>query len=331
MFNFSFPPLARCILFVSLVLGQFSQFVQLSQAAPTGRTLETGSITIAGEKRRTFHLHDGVPPDDGPVILLLVGSGCDDFSLRMAKFFDKYPAPLNVYMLDKPGLKKGAQNPASCPAKFSANDQLQRRVQDNLTFIEQHPLLKQRARHSIALLGFSEGGAIAPFVAAASDKIGWLATAGAGGLAQSEEFLIFVQRNVAPFGQPFTKEYVLKEFAAIKRHPNSLKKEFFGHPYRYWTQHLFHDPLQTYAKLDIPMVAAMGEKDDAVPIESGHVLRDYFAKHPEKNFRFIEFPNAGHGLRTPEQDGAQIFVAALARWFKGDTEAFNFNLAKPTP
>jgi pimeloyl-ACP methyl ester carboxylesterase len=327
MFNASFPPLARCILFLALL---FSQFAQVSHAATANRTMDTGTITISGEKLRTFHLHDGVPPDDNnPVILLLAGSGCDDFSLRMAKFFEKYPPPLNVFMLDKPGLKPGAQNTQVCPAKFSANDQWQRRAYDNLAFIQQHPLLKQRAPRSIALLGFSEGGAVAPLVAVMSNKIGWLAVAGAGGLAQSEEFLIFEQRKVPPFDKFFPKKYLLKEYAAIKRNPTSLKKEFFGHPYRYWASHLFQDPMLNWAKLDIPMVVAMGEKDDAVPIESGYALRDYFAKRPEKNFRFIEFPNASHALRTPEQDGAQLFIAELARWFKGDADAFNFNFSKP--
>lgn len=306
----------------------FSVALLLSPAAQAERRMDTDSILIHGEKLRFFHLHDGIAPDDGPIILLLSGSGCGDFSQRFASFFELYPPPLNVWLLDKPGIKPGADMMAPCSNKFSAHDFLQHRVDDNLAFLAQHPVLKVRPPRSIAVLGFSEGGTVAPVLAAASDKIGWLATAGSGGLPQGEEFMIFAKRGVPPFGTPFSRKYLLKEYAAIKRDPASLKKEFFGHPYRYWSSFLFLDPLQTYARLDMPMVAAMGEKDDSVPIESGRALRDYFVAHPDKNFRYIEFPNASHGLRTPESNGAQLFVAALARWFKGDAKAFDDVLPK---
>ena len=119
-----------------------------------------------------------------------------------------------------------------------------------------------------------------------------------------------------PYASPFSREIFLKTFEAIKADPQSLNKTFFGHPYRYWSSHLFHDPLTTYAQLDIPMVEAMGEKDDSEAIESGRALRDYFAAHPDKQFTFIEYPNASHSLQAPDKANLQDFVADLAAWFK---------------
>lgn len=283
--------------------------------------LQEHTIKIDGKQRRYYHLSDVATAKPGPPILLVSGSGCDDFSVRLPMFFERYPTAVNVYYLEKPGVKKNADG-SKCSNEFKAADKFDQRLSDHLKFVEQEPELKKMPVHSIAVLGFSEGGAVAPYLARDSKKIGWLATAGSGGLKQSEEFLIFADRGVEPYAKPFSRDYFLHVYAEIRKDGKSLRKEFFGHPYAYWSGRLFTDPLSVYAKLDIPMVAAMGEKDESVPIESGHALRDYFLKHPEKDFQFVEYPGASHGLRTAERNGAQEFIAGLAGWFKGDKKVF---------
>ncbi|MDB5989993.1 MAG: putative alpha/beta hydrolase superfamily protein [Herbaspirillum sp.] len=303
----------------------------ISNAAIAARVLEESSISINGEERPYFHLHDSESTNDGPIILLVSGSGCDDFGARFRVFFEQYRAPLNVYLLEKPGIKKGSiglyqkSDLIQCSEKFNEADQLDRRVSDNLVFLEKQEILKARAKRSIAVLGFSEGSPVALLIASKSEKIGWLATGGSGGLKQSEEFLIFADRGIPPYATLYSRAYFLKMYDAVKRDRNNLKKEFLGHSYKYWASHLFFDPLPIYAKLDIPIVVAMGEKDESVPIESGRVLQNYFRSHPEKNFQFIEFKNANHSLQTPGKNGAQIFVADLRSWFKGDPQAFSPN------
>ncbi|WP_168167415.1 alpha/beta fold hydrolase [Duganella sp. HH105] len=279
------------------------------------RVLDEATLKIDGQERRYYHLRDTETPGLAQPILLLSGSGCKDFGSRVPFFFERYPAPVDVYFLEKIGIEKGADGQA-CSDAYNQADTLERRVSDTLAFIAQEPKLKSMGARSLAIMGFSEGGAVAPLVAARSPKIGWLATGGSGGLPQSEVFLIFADRGVEPYAKPFSRETFLKTYAAIKAEPQSIDKEFFGHPYRYWSSHLFYDPLTTYAKLDIPIIAAMGEKDDSEAIESGRALRDYFAGHPEKNFTFIEYPNAGHALQAPNKANLQDFIAGLAAWFK---------------
>lgn len=283
--------------------------------------LQEHSIKINGKQRRYYHLTDTAAVNSGPPILLVSGSGCDDFAARLPMFFERYPIAANVYYLEKHGVRKNADG-SKCSNEFQAEDKFDLRVSDHLKFIEQVPELKKAPVRSIAALGLSEGGAVAPYLARDSKKVGWLATAGSGGLKQSEEFLIFADRGVEPYAKPFSRAYFLHIYAEIRKDGKSLKKEFFGHPYAYWSGRLFTDPLSAYANLDIPMVAAMGEMDDSVPIESGRALRDYFLKHPEKDFQFVEFPGASHGLKTAERNGAQEFIAGLAGWFKGDRKAF---------
>jgi len=305
---------------------QFIFFVVTSaflHEAMAERVVDESTITIKGEQRRYYRLHDSEPLGDLPVIVLLNGSGCDDFGSEFQGFFKKYPAPLDVYFLDKPHVKKKADG-TRCSTAYQKTDQLNRRVSDTIDFMELEPILRARANRSIAILGFSEGAAVAPIVASKSKKIGWLAAAGGGGgLTQGEEVLVFADRGVAPYAKPFSKKIFLKEYALIQADPNNWKKKFFGHSYRYWSSHLFYDPIPTYAKLDIPIVAAMGDRDESVPIESGRALQKYFSMYPERNFRFITYPNADHGFRTAQKNYTNTFVAGLARWFKGDPDAFN--------
>lgn len=287
------------------------------------RVIDEATITIQGEQRRYYRLHDSEPLGDSPVILLLNGSGCDDFAARLPKYFKKYPAPIDLYFLDKPHIQKKADG-SRCSTAYQKADQLDRRVSDTMDFMALEPTLRERTDRSIAILGFSEGGAVAPIVASKSPKIGWLATAGGGGgLTQGEGFLVFAGRGIAPYAKPFSKKIFLEQFALIQADPDNWKKEFFGHSYRYWSSHLFYDLIPAFAKLDIPIVVAMGEKDESVPIESGRALQKYFSAHPERDFQFIEYPNANHGLQTPQKKYATTFVGGLARWFKGDPDAFN--------
>jgi dienelactone hydrolase len=286
------------------------------------RLLEEASIQIKGEPRRYYRLHDTESPAPGPIIVLISGSGCNDFGARFAKYFEAYPKSLDLYFLEKPHIGKGdSGQPGTCSEAYNRADRLGRRVADTLEFIDTEARLKDRPPRSLALLGFSEGGQVAPIVASRSKKMGWLAVAGAGGMKQSEGFLVFADRGVYPYAD-FTRPRLEAEFAAIAREPHALDKEFFGHPYAYWSSHLFHDPLPVYAQLDMPIVVAMGEKDDSEPIEAGRLLKAYFAQHPEKRFQFIEYKNANHGLQDGDTSNAKIFVGTLARWFKGDPKAF---------
>lgn len=282
------------------------------------RTLLESAIHIHGQTRRYYRFSDPASDKKATPILLISGSGCRDFGPRIPTFFANYPLPVEVYFLEKNGIEKGADG-EHCSATYNQTDNLEQRVSDALEFIESESYLKTLGRHSLAILGFSEGGVVAPLVAAHSEKIGWLATAGSGGLPQSEEFLIFSARAVKPYPGFYSRAQLEHAYSAIKADPNSLDQLFFGHPYRYWSSHLFYDPIPTYAKLTIPVMAAMGENDDSVPIESGRKLQEYFLSHPAKDFKFIEYKGAGHALRTQDKDYLSDFIAGLAPWFKNHT------------
>jgi pimeloyl-ACP methyl ester carboxylesterase len=290
-------------------------------SALAARAYDEATIRIDGKPRRYYHLHDSDAEGKTTPIVLVSGSGCRDFASRVPSFFEHYPAPVDLYFLEKVGIEKGDDG-EHCSETYNREDVLERRVGDTLSFIDIQPRLHSLAPRSLAIVGFSEGGTVAPLAAARSAKIGWLAVVGSGGLPQSEEFLVFAGRGVAPYATLFSRAQFLQTYAAIKADPDSLDKEFFGHPYRYWSSHLFYDPLLTYAKLDIPVVVAMGEKDDSVPIESGRKLHVFFESHPGNKFTFVEYPDAGHALQAPERNYLPKFIAGLAGWFKGQRNPF---------
>lgn len=299
-------------------------FAILGAPAYAARVIEEHPIAIDGQPGRYFRLHDTEAQEGAQVIVVVSGSGCAEFGSRLQYFFEKYPAPVDVYHLEKPHVGKGATGePGTCSPAFEQADNLQRRVRDTLAFLEQQPVLARSAPRGIALVGFSEGGRVAPIVAGRSGKVGWLAVAGSGGMRQSEEFLVFADRGVAPYANPYSRALLEKQFAAIAADPSALDKSFFGHPYAYWSSHLFHDSLPDFARLDIPVVAAMGEKDESVPIESGRALKDFYTRHPDKPFRFIEYEGASHGLQRGDKRHVQDFVASLARWIGNDPRAFD--------
>lgn len=51
-------------------------------------------------------------------------------------------------------------------------------------------------------------------------------------------------------------------------------------------------------------------------------MKTYFAQYPARNFQFIEYQGAGHSLRVGDKSHLEDFLAALARWFKGEAHAF---------
>lgn len=291
----------------------------VSQHAGAARVLDERSIDIDGERRRYFHLHDGPGAGAGPAIVLVDGSGCGQFSTRLAGFFEAYAGKLDLYFLEKPHVAQDAPaQPERCSAAFEDADRLERRVADTVRFLDSEPRLKAAGERSIALLGFSDGGAVAPQVAAISRKIGWLAVIGAGGMRQRDEFLLFARRGVQPYAQLVSEQAL----ADIASNPAALDKRFFGHTYAFWGSRLFHDPLAAYAQLEIPIVVAMGAQDESVPIESGRLLQAHFAQRPHAGFRFFEFAGANHGLASAGGSQLQPFIARLVRWFKGDPDAF---------
>lgn len=78
---------------LQIVLAFITFFCASAMAAPV---LQEHSIKIDGKQRRYYHLSDPAAITPGRPILLVSGSGCDDFAVRLPMFFERYPGAVNV-------------------------------------------------------------------------------------------------------------------------------------------------------------------------------------------------------------------------------------------
>lgn len=276
------------------------------------RIMDRMQMPIDGQKREYFHLYDGAVAQGKPVVLFVNGSSCTDGGAIFLDVFKEYFPSINAYMLQMRGVKRGDSG-TECSVIFQSMDQLATVVQDNIEFIDHQHFLKNLENHSIAVIGLGDGGNAALLIASRSQKIGWLATFGSGGLPQSENFLAVADTAAASQPNFYSRDYFEAMFYALLRDPENLKNRFYGFPFRHWKSSLFFDPLLSYAGLHIPILVAMRESDAEVVLSSGRVLRNYFTKHPERDFYYIEFDAS----KAIDNTGISQFIAAFSQWLDG--------------
>ena len=80
----------------------------------------------------------------------------------------------------------------------------------------------------------------------------------------------------------------------VKKQPNNIKRKAIGQTYKYWASILPVDPMQSLNKLSIQILAAIGENDDMVPVESVHFLRNEFERLNKENLTVKIFPDCDH-------------------------------------
>lgn len=288
------------------------------EAAAT-RVLDRMTMIIDGEEREYFHLYDQAAMDVKQVILFINGSSCTDGGLFFTDLFTEYLSSVNAYMLQMRGINEG-DGGAVCSVTFQATDQLAMAVQDNINFIEHQHSLKKLGDHSIVAIGLGDGGNVALSIASKSKKVGWLATFGSGGSPKSENFLAIADLKMVSQSKFYSRDYFEAMFYALLRDPENAKSKFYGFPFTHWKSSLFFDPLPTYASLHIPVFVAMREDDIEVPLRSGRILKEYFMKHPERDFQYREF-SASSGSRMGGSTEVSEFINAVSHWLQGRLNA----------
>jgi len=143
------------------------------------------------------------------------------------------------------------------------------------------------------LIGASEGAVVAAKVANADQRITHLGLIGGGGTTVREN-LKALSRSTWYLRNPE------KGFAEIARDPDNTDAKVWGHSYKYWASLLDIDIGNELMQLDIPIVAAMGEKDEAVPVDAARRLQARFEKAGKKNLVLLIYPNANHRLEDRE-------------------------------
>lgn len=246
-----------------------------------------------------LRLGEGSTPD--VILFFISGSGCTSVKHRLAPFFDPIRKSINamVLALQKRAIDEEDRTGASCSPAFHKTDHVDQTIADQREFIDAQLALAAPKPKAVVLLGASEGAVVAAKIAAADSRVTHLGLIGGGGTTVREN-LKALSRTTWYLRSPDSS------FAVIAADPENTSAQVWGHSYKYWASLLDINIGDELVKLDIPIVAAMGEKDEAVPVEAARELKTRFDNLGKANLQLLVFLNANH--RLEDKDNAKSYA-----------------------
>jgi pimeloyl-ACP methyl ester carboxylesterase len=243
----------------------------------------------------SYRLQLGNENSSDIAIFFVSGSGCASIKHRLSPFFEPIRDKVNatVFALQKRAIDEENRAGSSCSSAFHKTDYIGQSVADQREFIDTQLTKLSVKPKAVVLLGASEGAVVAAKIANADRRITHLGLIGGGGTTVREN-LKALSRSTWYLRNPE------KGFAEIARDPSNTDTQIWGHSYKYWASFLDIDIGNELIQLDIPIVAAMGEKDEAVPVDAARRLQSAFEQAGKKNLALLIYPNANHRLEDRE-------------------------------
>lgn len=281
--------------------------IYLGLTTPCSAMAETEAVQPLQVHAESFHFRDeaeapsyslelGRDNSSDVAIFFVSGSGCTSIKHRLSSFFEPIRDKVNatVFALQKRAIDEDNRTGSFCSSAFYKTDYLEQSIADQREFIDTQ-LAKLTVKPKAAvLLGASEGAVVAARIASTDKRITHLGLIGGGGTTVREN-LKALSRSTWYLRSPE------KGFAEIANDPNNTDTQIWGHSYKYWVSLLDINIGDELIQLDIPIVAAMGEKDEAVPVDAARHLQMLFEQAGKKNLLLLIYPNANHRLEDKEQ------------------------------
>jgi hypothetical protein len=177
----------------------------------------------------------------------------------------------------------------------------------------------------MVVLGASEGGHTAIYLAAENKNITHLVSVVSGGLNQWFSSVINRRIDAAKgeISHQEAQDEIDKLFATYKEiysDPDNTEKWYYGHPYKRWGSFCSTIPLDELVKLDIPILFVNGSADRNNPIlQSDYVMLE-FLRLGKTNLTYHVIPGADHWFNeTIEEEGERKHISHRK-------DAFNFIL-----
>ncbi len=272
-----------------------------------------------------------------PAVILITGSGAQDrdetvFEHRPFLILADYLARLGIAVLrvDDRGVGGSTGKVSLSTSEDFAGD-----VLAGVEFLKTR---KEIDTKKIGLIGHSEGGIIAPMVAAKSDDIAFIVLMAGTGLTGEEILylqaaLIMKTQGVDDVKIAENRAKQMKMFAVMKQEPDSLKaaqklrdilkkslaeisndekekmsgadaqidvqiKQVMNPWFRFF---LTYDPKSALKKVKCPLLAINGEKDLQVPPkENLAAIEEALKEGGNTNYTIKELPNLNHLFQTAE-------------------------------
>lgn len=244
----------------------------------------------------SYSLQLGRENSSDVAIFFVSGSGCASIKHRLSSFFEPIRDKVNatVFALQKRAIDEDNRTGSFCSSAFHKTDYLDQSIADQREFIDAQLAKLTVKPKAVVLLGASEGAVVAARIASTDQRITHLGLIGGGGTTVREN-LKALSRSTWYLRSPENG------FAEIANDPNNTDTQIWGHSYKYWASLLDINIGDELIQLDIPIVAAMGEKDEAVPVDAVRHLQTLFEQTGKKNLLLLIYPNANHRLEDKEQ------------------------------
>ncbi len=265
-----------------------------------------------------------IPPGKGPfpAVLLITGSGPQDRDeslmghkpfLVLADYLTR--KGIAVLRADDRGVGKSGGKFAEATTADFATD-----AEAGVAFLKSRPDVDLR---HIGLIGHSEGGVIAPMVAARNSDVAFIVMMAGSGVpgddiivaqsvliaeasgvsheaaqkvgADERELLTLVKSE----SDSATLEKKLREKLAGKVPAAQMDMQIKAVTSAWFRYFLSYDPAPTLAKVHCPVLAINGEKDTQVPPKVNlPAIRKALEAGRNRNFELIEFPGLNHLFQT---------------------------------
>jgi uncharacterized protein len=300
--------------------------VPVSYAAPPGAPYTAQEVTVRTPAGITLAGTLTLPARGRgrrlPAVVLITGSGAQDRdesspSLEKWRPFRQIADTLSrrgvaVLRLDDRGVGGSSAGPAGATSADFADD-----VRAAVAWLRARPEIDP-AR--VGLVGHSEGGMIAPMVAATDRRLGAIALL-AGTASRGRDIIAAQRRYLLDADTTLSRARRDSLFAAAAKEADSA----FAAPG--W-MHFFadYDPLATARRVRVPVLILQGETDRQVPVAEARRLAAALRAGGNRRVTLRTFPRVNHLLvedpsgdprgyaRLPRFDVRSDLLGALADW-----------------
>lgn len=261
----------------------------LSEIEYTEIYFNNGNLKLAG----MMILPEGEGPF--PVAVIIHGSGT---STRDSKWYLTVANHLQengiaVLLPDKRGSEKSEGKWIGASFEELAGD--------TISAIEYIRTQDQFNYSKIGVIGMSQGGWIAPVVAAKTEDLAFVVSMSGPIVTQEEQLLYEEIHNIAPCTYTF-----LAKLIAPLTTKNLMKKEYIK-------GYAGFDPIPYWEQVNIPAFIALGENDKNVPVEES------IKRLNSNNLDLLVkvYPDGGHAIRDIKTNRVQIeFLNDLVNFIK---------------
>jgi pimeloyl-ACP methyl ester carboxylesterase len=278
--------------------------------AATINPIKPSEIKLSDGYVATFYtLQKGSSETSDSILFFVGGSGHVSKRYYLRSYFEELPEKITIYALQKRFVGHGETGLFEPAESFHQYNDYPQLVQDQNEFIRFILTRQDHLSKRVIIFGVSEGGNIAVQLAAEIPQATHLIILGSGGMTGIDEFRLWGKNRNIDFNQIYQ---------VVEKDPDSIEKKVLGQTYKYWASFLPVNPMDSLKRLEIPILAAIGSRDEMTPVESVSFLRSEFEKLGKENLTVKIFPDCDHVLNDSSgRNHRGEFFEFVSQWLRG--------------